>query len=211
MEAKENKIYEICCMQETMISALKAELSKGLEHADAKELGEAADIIKDLAEAECKLRESCYYKTVVEAMEEGSEENESYGYTKRPRPRTPTHWKPMISQEPYIEDYLENETGRYLGDMRMGYVEGDRPMRHEEGPHKGTDSRYGQAYREYQSARRHYTTTNSPTDKDAMTTHATEHVADTIATIRDIWRNADTDLKKRMKTDFQNLISEMTV
>lgn len=44
-----------------------------------------------------------------------------------------------------------------------------------------------------------------------MNAHALEHVSDTIATMRDIWKSADPDLKKRMKSDFTNLLSEMTI
>lgn len=78
--------------------------------------------------------------------------------------------------------------------------EGDRHTEH---------PRYGQAYNEYQSAKRHYTMTNSQTDKDEMTRHANEHVADTMETVREIYKSADPDLKKRIKTDLTKLISEM--
>ena len=71
------------------------------------------------------------------------------------------------------------------------------------------ENRQGQAYNEYQSAKRHYTMTNSQTDKDEMTRHANEHVADTMETVREIYKSADPDLKKRIKTDLTKLISEM--
>ena len=42
-----------------------------------------------------------------------------------------------------------------------------------------------------------------------MTRHANEHVADTMETVREIYKSADPDLKKRIKTDLTKLISEM--
>ena len=49
-------------MKETLISAVQHQVDN-LAHADAKELGEAIDMIKDLAEA-------MYYSSIVHAMEE---------------------------------------------------------------------------------------------------------------------------------------------
>lgn len=71
------------------------------------------------------------------------------------------------------------------------------------------DSRYGKAYNEYKERRRHYTETKSPEDKKEMETHAEEHVRDTIATIKDIWTDADPSLKRRMREDFTKLLGEM--
>lgn len=51
---------------------------RGIGRTDAKLLGEYADIIKDLAEAEEKCWKAEYYKTVTEAMQHGSG---SSGYT----------------------------------------------------------------------------------------------------------------------------------
>ena len=205
----ETKTRDICEMKETLMTAVKAELAKGLQQANGKELGEAVDMIKDLACAEKDCLEAHYYKTVVEAMETGGEEEEPrFGYNPTRYPRRGMKYKPMVDQEPYIDRYIDEHGGHMLDDMRMGYTQPrDSRGQFREDP----EGRYGRAYRDYQAARRHYTATNSPADKEEMTTHATEHVADTIATIRELWRNADVDLKKRMKTDFTNLLGEMNV
>ena len=55
---------------------------RGIARLDVKLLGEYADIIKDLAEAEEKCWKAEYYKTVTEAMERGSG---SSGYTQPSR------------------------------------------------------------------------------------------------------------------------------
>lgn len=42
-----------------------------------------------------------------------------------------------------------------------------------------------------------------------MNRHASEHVSDTIETLREIYKGADPELKKRIKADMNKLISEM--
>lgn len=61
------------------------------------------------------------------------------------------------------------------------------------------------------SPRRYYTQTNSPQYREDMDAHAAEHIGDTLATIREIWKNADPELRKRMKSDFTTLVNEMNV
>lgn len=72
--------------------AVKHELSKGIENVDAKELSEVVDMIKDLYEAKEKIVKACYYKSVIEAMEEHDFEDEDEieeegrrGYRGQPR------------------------------------------------------------------------------------------------------------------------------
>lgn len=82
-------IKEMCKKLE---EAVKHELSKGIENVDAKELGEVVDMIKDLYEAKEKIVKACYYKGVLEAMEEHDFEDEDEieeegrrGYRGQPR------------------------------------------------------------------------------------------------------------------------------
>lgn len=195
----------ICTMKERLVEALHTHISQGINNMDAKEAGEVADMIKDLAEAERNCYEACYYKTVIKAMEEGDdEEAERFGYNSNRSMRTGRYisgrggYRPYMDQMPYIDAYL-NDPG-FKENMRMGY-----PMS------MPTQERYGKAYNEYRNSRRHYTATNSEHDRDEMNAHATEHVGDTISTIRDIWKSADPELKRRMKADFTNLVGEMTI
>lgn len=45
---------------------------RGIERADVGEMGKLADVVKDLAEAEKSCWEAEYYRSVTEAMEDGS-------------------------------------------------------------------------------------------------------------------------------------------
>jgi ribosome-binding factor A len=53
-------------MKTQLMSCIQGQMGD-LKHADAKELGEAVDMVKDLSEA-------IYYCTITEAMEKGSEQ-----------------------------------------------------------------------------------------------------------------------------------------
>lgn len=131
----ESKMYELCGMKERLISDLRSYLSRGVDYIDAKEAGEVADMIKDLAEAEKLAYEACYYKTVIKAMEDNDDYDEDgpMGYNSNRSSSTGRYtsgrsrggrmgyngrpWKPYMDQEPYINGYLES--GR-----PMGYNEG---------------------------------------------------------------------------------------
>lgn len=65
-------IKNIHCIIEKLAETTKVELDKGIENVDTKEMGEIADIIKDLAEAE-------YYAKISKAMD-AAEYGEDYDY-----------------------------------------------------------------------------------------------------------------------------------
>lgn len=193
------KISELCEMEKRLVEAAQAELSKGVENVDTKEFGEVIDMIKDLAETKKFCMEAHYYKLVSEAMEDAGEMPEVYPEALGYRNSRRMGYRPMVDQEPYIYDYLR---GNMNGSS--GYGDGRNTDRED------WDGRHSRAYNEYRMARRHYTQTNSPSDKEEMAAHANEHVMETIATMRDIWKNAEPEHRKRMKQDIQNLLNEMT-
>ena len=93
-------------MIEKLTECAKHELDKGIENVDAKEMGEVADIIKDLSEA-------MYYRIITEAMKE-SEYGEDYD-----------EYGPMEERR-YYRGQPRDSRGRYTsrrGRGRMGYEE----------------------------------------------------------------------------------------
>lgn len=177
----EIKMAELHELKSQLMACAQAEFAKGLDNVSTDEAGEVIDMIKDLAQAEKYCREAYYYQLVSEAMEDG-EKSPSGRYGYSPRkPRI--HHKPYVDQMPYVEEYLDREG----------------------------DDRYGRAYNEWKESRRYYTQTNSPRYREDMDAHAAEHIGDTMATIREIWKNADPELRKRMKSDFTTLVNEMNV
>ena len=69
------KMKDLCSIKATLVDSVKEQLSHGIECVDAHEMGEVVDMIKDIYEAENYCMQSKYYKSIVEAMGDGS-----YGY-----------------------------------------------------------------------------------------------------------------------------------
>lgn len=195
MSDEKHEIEKICKMMDKFVDCFDSYISEGMDNVDTKEAGEVADIIKDLAEAKRNYFEGCYYETVVKAMKEGREPR--YGYNRMTRP--------YLDQEYYMDAYLNDP--EFKNNMRYGYIDDGHMIREA----NNEANRYGQAYNKYKMAKRHYTETHSETDHDKMKTHATEHLTDTMTTLRDIWDGADTDLRRRMKSDLTHLVEDMTI
>lgn len=64
-------LHDICELKESLIALVKTEFASGLENVDTHEAGEVVDMIKDLYEAEKDAAKTCYYQTVIEAMDKG--------------------------------------------------------------------------------------------------------------------------------------------
>ena len=62
-------VEEIKKVKDLMLSHMEGQInSRGIDRIDVKVLGEEADIIKDLAQAEKECWEAEYYRSVTEAM-----------------------------------------------------------------------------------------------------------------------------------------------
>ena len=101
-------IKHIHDMIEKLSECAKFELDKGIENIDAKEMGEVAEIIKELSEAE-------YYAKISKAMDE-AEYGEDYDYMGS----YDEHNRKGYRGQP------RDSRGRYMSRRRMGYEE---PMR----------------------------------------------------------------------------------
>ncbi len=184
----------ICEIKEKLESWVKETMDQGPQHIDAGELGEVIDMIKDMAEAKKYMAEACYYKSVTDAMEEYAGPS---GYSPEP-------WKRMYIHKPYMDqDQMPYDD---MDNYRMGYpmnkIEGD--WRYE------LPTRYGKSYGDFKMARKHYTETNSPNDKEEMDAHAMEHMSNMMTTVRDIWKAADPELRKNIKNNLTMLTGELT-
>lgn len=166
--------------------AFECEVSGGLDKLSTIEAGQVADIIKDLAEA-------CYYLKVSEAMEH-SDMDDRYGYT----PRKIGH----ESERSYIKRWMDDPEG-FEAEMRSD------PYMRSEDRHKMHDDRYGKTYHEYLDSRKHYTETKSQADKDEMEMHANEHLMDMMTSVKEIYRTADPDMRKQVKSSLTKFASEL--
>lgn len=204
-------------MKKTLCCWVEGAISSGESNVNAAELSAAVDMIKDIACAQKDIWESCYYKTVVDAMKEGEEEggweNHRMGYNPNrnslgqysrgyEHPRTDImRWpETMMGHSP------SGAGTRSQSGSRMGYEDVYARMM----PPESEDSeRYGREFGRYRKSRRHYTETKSPEKKREMEEHAEHHMNEAIATFKEIWREADPELRQKMKTDLTKLMGEM--
>ena len=126
-------IKNIHCIIEKLAETTKVELDKGIENIDTKEMGEVADIIKDLAEAE-------YYAKISKAMDEAEygedydymgayDEHERKGYRGQRRDSRGRY----MSRRGYEAPMMMHDDREYMRDMdrmdgRMYYTSGERSM-----------------------------------------------------------------------------------
>ena len=196
---------------------------------DTDEAGKVVDMIKDLSEAKKDYYKALYYKSIVAAM---LESEDAYGYNpnRYPSGRYAPAGRGRKGYEimPYIDRPYDMGDTDLSEILRMGYNAGGRSgikthdlsgssTLYDGNPHvtgknseHSWDDRYGKAYNEYKDSRRYYTETKSPAHKQEMESHATEHIMDTISTVREIYKNSEPELRRKIKDDMAKLVSEMS-
>ena len=179
--------HDTCEMREKLISWTKEAMAGDVSTIDAQELGEVIDMIKDTYQMEYYCSKKKYYETVTEAMEE---------YDDRDNERFKMGRSGMMRVLP--EGEYRFDPDEYDIYSRMGYS-----------GHKVAQSEMGRNWDRYLDARRHYQATKSDSDRMEMSTNAQLHMGQTIATLREMWHDADPDLKQKMKKDFTALLQEM--
>lgn len=221
------KMEPICDMKKKLVEWTQCEMDLGKQNCDTDEMGKVIDMIKDLAKAEKDCAETAYYMEVIKAMKgEGEmpelpwfmpEMLESAGYDKYRYPSSGRfasigHGRKYgytLTPHPYhmdpknYEDKMENPRLGYPGpneEMDWGMT-GDLATQHAM-PHAKT-------FYDYKDERRFYTESGDKTHKDRADKHAMEHVEETMETIREIWKDADPDLRKKMKNNMSSLLGEM--
>ena len=200
------KYNDICTLKHNLLHYVMGETEKGLEADPGKVhvLKEYIEMIKCLAETEKECQEADYYESIVEAMENSDMGYDRMGYT--PRRTKDGRYKSQ-----------PDRTRMSDGDMgdRRGYDPYDGPyMRMMPGDDRETwgddeDDQYGKSFNRFRKAKRHYTKTHSEEDKQRMKDASNKHMMETMATIREMWDDADPELRKRMKTDMTNLMASM--
>lgn len=143
-------------------------------------------ILGELTDMLKDLGEYEYYHSVAEAMKKT---NNRYGFL------------PQNPNEQYWMDMLRSDD-----------VYNPNPYIHRGGSSSTFDDekRFGKEYGQYEQYKRHYTTTKSADDKREMDEHAKKHLMDMMISIKDIWHDADPELRKRIKMDITNLANELT-
>ena len=198
------KYNDICALKHNMLHYVMGETEKGFEDDPTKVhiLKEYIGMVKDLAEAEKACQEACYYESVVDAMDNADmfEDNPRMGYNRK---------RNRLGQ--YSDGRgMDGDSG---SNQRMGYIpDMNRPYKRmmDETDWDEDEPAYGKSFNRFRKAKRHYTKTHSEEDKQKMKDASNAHMMETMATLREIWDDADPDLRKRMKTDLTNLTASLT-
>ena len=154
-------IKNIHSMIEKLSEVAKCELDKGIENIDTKEMGEVAEIIKELSEAE-------YYAKISKAMDEadygedydymGAYDHERKGYRGQPRSKTSGRfmrrgdgrrsYMPMMHDYDWDNMQMDRDMDKEHG--KMYYTE-PMTMRNDNQTH--SESRYDRARRGYEESK----------------------------------------------------------
>lgn len=98
-------MYQLKQMKEKLVNAIENQINGNLEYANAEELGEAVDMVKDLSEA-------IYYCTITEAMEDKSQQTKNGHYPVSHYYGESMREYPMYSNYPVM--YSDgNQSGNY--------------------------------------------------------------------------------------------------
>ena len=193
------KYNDICSLKHNMLHYVMGETEKGLEADPTKVhvLKEYIEMIKCLAETEKECQEADYYEAVVQAMED----SERMGYNpNRNRRGEYSDGRGRSSDGDY------NSRRGYSPDMysRMMMRPGD-----DRDDWGDDDPRHSEAFNRFRKAKRYYTKSHSEEDKQRMKDASNEHMMETMATIREMWDDADPELRTRMKADLTNLVTNL--
>ena len=202
------KYNDICSLKHHMLHYVMGETEKGFEPNPEKVhiLKEYVEMIKCLAETEKECQEADYYEAVVQAMEDtGMMDSERMGYNPN-RNRMGQYSDGRAGNRSGNSDSGSNSRRGYSPDMysRMMMRPGD-----DRDDWGDDDPRHSEAFNRFRKAKRYYTKSHSEEDKQRMKDASNEHMMETMATIREMWDDADPELRTRMKTDLTNLVTNL--
>ena len=211
-------MYRIHDMLENVSEAATTELSKGTEAINTHEFGEVVDMIKDLTEAEKNKAEACYYKTLVDAMEEHEygEDYDEYGPIERRGYRSRDNRGRYASRRNYPmhdrmwhDDRMDDwESGR-MGYSNGAYGGGSRGMsRSGSGSMSSGSSRYGYSYDNYMRNRANYSMTD-PEDKQERMKMLDDYTKDLVGSLSDVMQDVSPEEKAMLKNKLAKVVNSM--
>lgn len=209
-------IERIHKMVECLTEKTLSELDKGIENVNVEEMSEAADMIKDLCEAE-------YYAVIAKSMKKADEEEEEYD--KELLRSLKAEYGEESGRRFY--DHYRYANGRFApkgrGTYRRGYEEPPYMHMYPEMEHmRDMDRDYGKMYYTepmnesgYDRAKRNYTETKemhsgtTPEDKEQRMKALDKYIKTvTNEIIKIVSDNATTEEKSLIKNNMSNLMSK---
>ena len=206
-------------MIECLTEKALAELDKGIENVDTKEMGEVVDMIKDLNEAE-------YRAVIVKSMKEVDEEQKEYDK------ELLRALKDEYGEEGgrrYYDEYRYKTTGRFAPKGKGSYVGRrgyEEPPYYHSYPERDMDREYGRMYYTepttthtsesgYDRAKRMYTETkemhkaNTPDDKEHKMKSLDSYTKELASDITGMVADMSAEEKNLLRTKLSTLVSKI--
>ena len=225
LEEETEAIKKMC---EQLSESIENEFSKGVEHIETEEMKEAIDMLKDLYEIKKSMMEACYYKKIIEAMEE-PEYGEDYDWHGRMYYRGQSRdsmgrytgrggrrrgYEDMMMPMDYREELLypidhpygimEPEIGRMYYDGRNSGGQGERQGGYRSG--SGRPSRYGFAYDQYMENREKHSK-SSPEENSKRIELLNDFIEDLEDMAKDVVKGMSPEEKQVWKIKLNKLTS----
>ena len=223
-------------IMECVKSKVEARGIDNVSYEEAKELGEWVDIAKDIVcyDKDMRIVEAMDKEEKYDEMEYrmGYRGRDSRGrFVHRPGRGRSAGYTPYVHMMPHFMDGMYDEyDGVMPEDYRMGYSEGrggrsgnsgnsgnygnsegqesnSGRYGYSEGNRSG--SRRGETYDRYRDNRRHYTDTKDLESKKKMDESMKEYMDDAMDSMKEMWKDADPQLKQTMKTELTKLVQQL--
>lgn len=208
--------------------ALEWAKATGYDNITAQGWDNLKDCMEAVKEAICADKE---YREIEEMDEYGDMEkfekmlsmgNDRMGYDRwryangRFAPKGRGHrsgYSPLVHM-PYLEEDMydyENDFPK-MPNYRMGYpMDSMRNIEWKDGMmYDGREgSRHGKAYDDYKMQRRHYTESKDAESKKRMEDSMKEYTEDVMENMKEMWKDADPQLRQTMKADLTKMIQQL--
>lgn len=212
------KYERVCAIKDKAIGLVEGQLNGDISAVDAKELGEVADIAKDMAELMKLCAEAEYYHKVTEAMDEGSEEEKKY-YLNKYIPEyegkfyTPMHMNNYARQRDSRGRYMYTEPNMYMMDddwdrSRMYYTS---PGGQSSSSGRSSSTNYARDMREGRSGitRRTYMDMKDAGDRNGKTKELEHYMQDLATDISEMIEDMEPNEKTMVKQKLTQLAAKV--
>lgn len=218
------EIEKICEARSILLSWICEEVNCGkaafMSEKDVNDFGEIVDTYKDLCESGKDIMKEKYYCEMAKMMMGGeSDEYDRQGYDNwryssgQFAPKGKGHFAGYVSDNTMgsrmSNDGRKNTSDNTDGRSRDGvYGYHDDMM---EPMQRYMPSRYGYTFDEYRAAKKNYSQSKSEKDGQEMNSKIDENMHNVVDTTKEMWKDANPETKKKMKTALTKLINEEMV
>ena len=220
-------------IMECVKSKVEARGIDNVSYEEAKELGEWVDIAKDIVcyDKDMRLIEAMDEEEKYGEMEYrmGYRGRDSKGrfVHRQGRGRSAGYTPYVHMMPPFVDGMYDEYDGMMPEDYRMGYSDGRGGRSGNSGNYGNSGgqesnsgrygysegnrggSRRGETYDRYRDNRRHYTDTKDLESKKKMDESMKEYMDDAMDSMKEMWKDADPQLKQSMKAELTKLVQQL--